>query len=227
MVLEPKPLRQPLIYLITSGETTGQTTRTSEEFASLLRLVEAAVDVKVDFVQLREKQLSAAVLYQLTESAAALTRGSTTRLLVNDRSDIARTAGADGVHLTSSSIPTDVVRKTFGSEFLIGVSTHSLKEAANAHEKGADFVVFGPIFETSSKQRYGRPLGPEELVKVTSRLTPFPVLALGGITSQRVAECFRGGAQGMAGISMFNDPLRLARLVKEIRAVFEEQRAND
>jgi thiamine-phosphate pyrophosphorylase len=214
----------PLVYLITSGETTSQTTRTSEEFVNVLRLVEAAVAAEVDLVQLREKKLSAAVLYQLTEAAATIGRASRTRLLVNDRSDIARTAGADGVHLTSHSIPCDVVRKTFGPEILIGVSTHSLTEATNAQENGADFVVFGPVFETSSKQQSGKPAGPSEFAKVASRLKPFPVLALGGITRETVAECFRAGAQGIAGISMFNDPLCLARLVQEIRAVFEEHR---
>jgi thiamine-phosphate pyrophosphorylase len=221
MSLDLQRPQKPLIYLITSGETTSQTTSTTKDFANILKLVEAAVAAEIDLVQIREKQLSAGVLYQLTESAAAITNGSVTRLLVNDRADIASAAGANGVHLASNSIPTSVVRNTFGSEFLIGVSTHSLTEATTAQEKGADFVVFGPIFETSSKQQYGKPLGPAELAKVTSRLKPIPVLALGGITIERVSECFRAGAQGIAAIRMLNDPSRLSDIANEIRERFD------
>jgi thiamine-phosphate pyrophosphorylase len=213
--------QKPLIYLITSGETTSQTTPTTKDFANVLELVEAAMAAEIDLVQLREKQLHAGVLYQLTENAAAITNGSLTRLLLNDRADIASAAGADGVHLSSNSIPTGVVRNTFGREFLIGVSTHSLAEATNAAETGADFIVFGPVFETSSKQQYGEPLGLTELAKATSTLKPFPVLALGGITIDRVSECFSAGAQGIAAIRMLNDPSRLSDIANDIRARFD------
>ena len=104
-------------------------------------------------------------LYELTERAVEITRGSDTRLLVNDRSDIARAAGADGVHLTSQSLPADVVRKIYGPEFLIGVSTHSLDEARAARAGGADFVVFGPVFETESKREFGAPQGLNRLAR--------------------------------------------------------------
>lgn len=213
--------QQPLIYLITGGETTSETSPTSQNYKSVLRLVESATQAGVDLIQIREKQLSAAVLYQLTESAAAITRGTATRLLVNDRSDIARAAGADGVHLTTSSLPADVVRNTFGNDFLIGVSTHSLSEAIKAREDSADFLVFGPVFATSSKQQYGQPLGAEELAKVASSLKPFPVLALGGVTPERVADCFRAGAAGIAAITMLSAPIGLRDVVNEIRRKFE------
>jgi thiamine-phosphate pyrophosphorylase len=91
------------------------------------------------------------VLYELVLRAAKITRGSDTRLLVNDRADIARAAGADGVHLTSQSLPANVVRKMFGPEFVIGVSTHSFEEARAAQAAGADFVVFGPVFRNRVK----------------------------------------------------------------------------
>jgi thiamine-phosphate pyrophosphorylase len=222
MSLDLQRPQKPLIYLITSGETTSQTAPTTKDFANVLKLVEAAVAAEIDLVQIREKLLNAGVLYQLTESAAAITNGSATRVLVNDRADIAKAAGADGVHLASNSIPTGVVRNTFGSEFLIGVSTHSATEATTAHEEGADFIVFGPIFETSSKEQYGQPLGLMELAKVTTTLKPFPVLALGGITIDRVSECFRAGAQGIAAIGMLNDPSRLSDIANEIRARFDQ-----
>lgn len=216
--MPPQPQRplNPLLYLITSGETNPQTTPATEDFSNLLRLVEAAVAAKIDLIQIREKQLSANVLYQLSTSAARITSGSATKLLVNDRADIARSAGADGVHLTSLSLPPDIVRRTFGAKFLIGVSTHSLEEAASARRSGADFVVFGPVFDTISKRQYGEPLGLAELKKITFELAPFPVLALGGVTTNNVADCIQAGAAGIAAIRILNDRFQLHRVVNEI-----------
>jgi len=172
----------------------------------------------INLIQLREKNLTARVLYELTLRAVALTRGSSTRLLVNDRADIARAAGADGVHLTASSLGTAIVRRTFGADFLIGVSTHSLAEAQTAQAEGADFAVFGPVFETAAKRIYGEPVGLKKLAAVTSRLAPFPIFALGGVTMSNGMECVRAGAQGIAGIRLFSqvgDLPRIVELVKE------------
>lgn len=183
------------------------------------------MDAKIDLLQIREKHLRANVLYQLSASAAEIIRGSATKLLVNDRSDIAFACGANGVHLTTRSLPTDVVRRTFGDDFLIGVSTHSLEEAEAARRSGADLVVFGPVFSTATKHQYGEPQGIESLEKVASALSPFPVLALGGVTVGKVSECIRAGASGVAAIRMLNDPSRLAQVVNGIRAAFEENPA--
>jgi thiamine-phosphate pyrophosphorylase len=210
----------PLIYLITSGATTDRTTTASEDFANVLGLAKAAVAAQIDLLQIREKNLSARVLYELAASVAAITRGSATKVLVNDRSDIASAAGADGVHLAANSLPADVIRRAFGPEFLIGVSTHSLAEATMAKKSGADFVVFGPIFETESKLQFGEPLGLEQLQKVASAVAPFPVLALGGVELDNVATCHRAGARGVAAIRMLNDPKKLDRIVNTVRASF-------
>jgi thiamine-phosphate pyrophosphorylase len=209
------------IYLITGGETNPQTTPATEDFANVLRLIEAAVVAEIDLVQIREKLLTGKALYALTEAAARITRESSTRLLVNDRADIAAAAGADGVHLRTSSLTPKVVRRTFGEEFLIGVSAHSLIEASMARAQGADFVVLGPVFDTSSKQQYGQPLGLEKLREVASELSPFPVLALGGVTAANAANCIRAGASGIAAISMLNDPLQLQRVVDRIKGGFD------
>ena len=174
-------------------------------------------------MQIREKNLSASVLYDLSVSAAAITTGSTTKLLVNDRSDIAAAAGADGVHLTTTSLPTSVVRQAFGHKFLIGVSTHSLAEANEARRSGANFVVFGPVFETPAKEKYGEPQGLKQLQTITSELAPFPVLALGGMTIARVSDCILAGARGVAAISMFSDVTQLDRIVNEIKELFESR----
>jgi thiamine-phosphate pyrophosphorylase len=166
--------------------------------------------------------LSGRVLYELAASIAAITRGSHTKLLVNDRADIAASAGADGVHLATNSLPATVVRNAFGDKFLIGVSTHSLAEARAARADGADFAVFGPIFDTPAKEKYGEPQGLKQLEAITAELGTFPVLALGGISVERIADCIRAGAQGIAAIRMFDDPSQLDRVVNEIRELSQE-----
>ena len=206
-------LPTPIVYPITSG-----TTKTPED---ILRLVEAAVTAKVPLFQIREKTLSARVVYDVTARAVEITRGSDTRLLVNDRSDIARTAGADGVHLTSQSLPADVVRNIYGPEFLIGVSTHSLEEARAAQAGGADFVVFGPVFETESKREFGEPQGLNRLAEVTSELRGFPIVAIGGITLDNVDACFKAGASGVAAIRLLNDAERMSSIVSGLRSVYK------
>jgi len=183
--------------------TTTSTTPESPEFSNILRLIEAVVAASVELIQIREKTLSARVLYELTVRAAAISKGSNTRLLVNDRFDIARVAGADGVHLTSRSLPSNVVRSLCGDDFLIGVSSHSLETALEARAKGADFVVFGPVFETPSKQIYGAPQGLEKLREVATALRGFPVLAIGGVDLENASDCFRAGASGIAAIRLF------------------------
>jgi thiamine-phosphate pyrophosphorylase len=213
----PLKLPLPIIYPITSGATTSQTTPDDPQFSEILRLVRAAVDTDVPLFQIREKSLPARVLFELMARAAEITHGSRTRLLVNDRADIARAAGADGVHLTTQSLPVEVVRNICGAEFLIGVSTHSLDEARAAHVAGADFVVFGPVFETESKKSYGEPQGLDKLRDVTRALGEFPVVAIGGITLENVDECFQAGVRGVAAIRLLNNTENIASIVETIR----------
>ena len=213
----PPKFPLPIIYPITSGATSPQTTPDDPQFSAILWLVRAAVDAQVPLVQIREKSLHARVLFELVARAAEITRRSRTRLLVNDRSDIARAAGADGVHLTTQSLPVEVVRNICGVDFLIGVSTHSVDEARAAQVAGADFVVFGPVFETESKRTYGEPQGLDKLREVTRALGEFPVVAIGGITLDNVRACFDAGARGVAAIGMLNDIQNLSSIVETIR----------
>jgi thiamine-phosphate pyrophosphorylase len=217
MSLDPK---RPITYLITSGQTTLKTTPNSDEFSKILQLIEAAVAAELSLVQIREKRLSTRVLYELVVRCAALTRGSRTTLLVNDRVDVALTARADGVHLTSESMPAAIVRHLCSREFLIGASTHSLAEARAAREGGADFVLFGPVFETESKKDFGQPQGVEKLREVASELAPFPVIAIGGVSVENSLECFRAGASGVAAIRLFSDVSKLSDVVKAIRQTY-------
>jgi thiamine-phosphate pyrophosphorylase len=194
----------------------------SEEFARLLALITAAVRARVNLVQLREKNLTARSLYELTTRAAAITRGSATRLLVNDRADIARAAHADGVHLTTRSLEAHTIRRAFGDDFLIGVSTHSVMEARAALEGGADFATFGPVFDTASKRVYGPAVGLDALQEAALSLSPFPLFALGGITLGNAAAALRAGASGVAAIRLFNDPHTLDATVRAIRGDQED-----
>ncbi len=216
----PLDLPKPIIYLITSGATTKATTTETDDFARILALVEASVAAQIPLLQLREKQLSTRVLYQLATEASRITRRTATRLLVNDRADIARAAGADGVHLTTQSLPAGQVRETYGSEFLIGVSTHSLEEAHAARREGASVAVFGPVFKTESKVGLGDPQGLEKLREVATELKDFPILAIGGVSLDNVADCFKAGASGVAAIRLLSDAENLGNIIEEIRAIF-------
>lgn len=201
----PLKFPRPSVYPITSGKTTPQTITEDPQFVQILRLVQSAVDAEIPLFQIREKLLPARVLYELVVRGVSITQGSKTRLLVNDRVDIARAAGADGVHLTTHSLPAAVVRSLFGPEFLIGVSTHSTDEARTARDGGADFVVFGPVFDTESKRAFGPPQGLDKLREVARELNEFPVFAIGGITRENMNACFEAGAAGIAAIRLFND----------------------
>jgi len=209
-------LPKPILYLITRGATTETTTPASEEFRKILQQVSAAVTAGIQLIQIREKQLTAQVLFELTARVVTIVRGSSTRVLVNDRADIAASSGADGVHLTTRSLTPDVIRKTFGAKFLIGASTHSLIEAQDAGRQGADFAVFGPIFPSPSKEKYGPPLGLGKLSEAARELGSFPLIALGGISSNHVNECLLAGANGIAGITLFSEPDSLASTVETI-----------
>ena len=210
-------LSKPILYLITRGASTETTTSDNPEFTQILDQVSAAVAAGIELIQLREKRLTTRVLFDLVEQSAALTRGTKTRLLVNDRTDVGAAAGADGVHLTTQSIDAATIRRTFGDDFLIGVSTHSFAEAEVAKEGGADFIVFGPVFATTSKEKYGPPTGLVMLEEVQQKLAPFPILALGGIDVTNAHDCLRAGASGIAGISLFQERDQISEVVRSLR----------
>jgi len=216
-------LLKPILYLITPGATTETTTPASNEFRHIQLQVSNAVAAGIQLIQVREKNLSARVLFDLTASVVDIARGSSTRILVNDRADVAAGAGADGVHLTTWSLAPAVIRRTLGANFMIGASTHSLDEAREARNEGADFAVFGPIFPTLSKGKYGPPLGTEQLEAAARELAPFPLFALGGISTRNANECLRAGASGIAGIGLFahhnNRPNNLAATVAAINSL--------
>lgn len=150
-------------------------------------------------IQLRERDLMTGDLVALARKVRTIIAAHSVRLLVNDRVDLTLALHLDGVHLRASSLSAAVARRLLGPNCLIGVSTHSIEEVLHANREGADYVMFGPIFDTPSKRLFGTPRGVSELAEACRRSTA-PVFAVGGVTSERVPEVRRAGAHGIAVI---------------------------
>jgi thiamine-phosphate pyrophosphorylase len=198
------------------------TDRRALEPRLLLPWIQEAIRVGVDLVQIREKDLATRELLGLVGAAVDAARETTTRLVVNDRLDVALAAGAAGVHLGTQSLPTRVVRELVPRGFLVGVSCHSLEETLGAESAGADYVLLGPIFATPSKLPYGSPLGLAKLREVSAQVK-IPVLALGGITVERARACLEAGAAGIAGISLFQKCDSLQERLRQLRSEFAKR----
>lgn len=181
------------LYLITDRALFGGSD-------GLLTGVEEALKGGVRAVQLREKDLPTRPLLALAYKMKALTAAYRAKLFINDRADIALCVGADGVHLGQTGMPPSAVRKVVGEGMLIGVSTHSLAEAKEAAEEGADFITYGPLYPTPSKLKYGAPVGVASLRTVAAG-TQLPVFGIGGIKRETAAEVMAEGAFGIALIS--------------------------
>ncbi|MCB1018648.1 MAG: thiamine phosphate synthase [Acidobacteria bacterium] len=178
--------------------------------------VRDAFEAGVDMVQLREKDLEARALCTVATALTAQPRQG--KLLINARLDVALASGADGVHLPSSGPAPSRIRSASERSLLVGVSCHAPDEVARAEQEGADFAVFGPVFDTPSKRRYGPPQGLERLAQAC-RLVRLPVLALGGVSLDNAAGCLERGAAGLAAISLFQRDEPLAPLVAQLRAL--------
>jgi thiamine-phosphate pyrophosphorylase len=169
---------------------------------ALLQRIGLAARAGLHLIQIRERDLADGALLALVSRAVDAVRGTRARVLVNDRADVAVAAGAHGVHLRSDSVPAARVRRMVPRGFLIGRSVHDAEEAVRAAEGGElDYLLFGTVFETSSKP--GRASGVGALARVVGQVARLPVLAIGGVTLGNRAELAATGCAGFAAIGMF------------------------
>ena len=166
----------------------------------LLSVLAQALKAGSPAIQLRERDLSAKELLALADEIRHLTGPRGSQLVINDRLDVALSVTGAGVHLRSDSLPVSVVRRLVGADRLLGVSVHSVSEAKQAEADGADYVVFGPIYETPSKQMYGPPLGLPKLEEA-ARALGVPIVGIGGVTAARARDMRSAGAFGVAVIT--------------------------
>lgn len=161
-------------------------------------LLDAIARADADWVQIREKDLSARELFEIVKRAVAFRK----KTIVNTRMDVALAAGAAGLHLPDGSIDPDRLRAIAPPGFLIGVSCHSVEDVAKSAQKGANYVLLSPIFAPLSKSSNLPPLGLKKL-SAAAKAVSIPVLALGGITGSNAQTCVDHGAAGIAAITMF------------------------
>lgn len=199
------------LYLITDRhQTCGR---------PLQKVVQQALDGGIRAVQLREKDLSSAELYRLAKELRQLTIDYSARLIINDRIDIAEAVDADGVQIGVNSLPVAAVRRMRNQGSIIIYSAHAVEEAERAQADGADIVTFGPVYHTPSKAGQGDPCGVSKLSDAV-RALKIPVIALGGIKPENIADALSAGSLGIAVISAILaavDPRYAARsLLKKI-----------
>jgi thiamine-phosphate pyrophosphorylase len=178
------------------------------------RALDAAITAGVGAVQLREKDLDGGALYARAERLAERCRAAGVALLVNGRVDVALAAGADGVHLPGDGLPVAAARALLGPARPIGCSVHAAAELAD--RAGADFLLFGPLFDTPAKRAFGPPQGLDRLAALV-RVAALPVVAVGGIVPERVPDVLRAGAAGVAVIGAILDSADPAGAVERFR----------
>jgi thiamine-phosphate pyrophosphorylase len=218
---EPHETAVLLCYITDRSQFPGSP---ADQDRRLLEKIAECAAAGVDYVQLREKDLSVGALEELAHKAvASMPAGSHTRLLINTRIDVALAAGAHGVHLPGRDLPASEARVIWDragkTGAIIGVSAHTAEEVARAEANGADFAIFAPVFEKSG---VANPVGIAQLWQACHRPhpagAPLPVLALGGVTVENARQCLDAGATGIAGIRLFqqHDAKQTVKRLREL-----------
>jgi thiamine-phosphate pyrophosphorylase len=207
--------------------------RASDPTSNLLEKIRAALEAGVDWVQIRERDLPGGRLLTVANEAIGKAKqlgslhGREARVYVNDRLDVALASGAAGVHLGGESLSAaDVVRWCSDANaptgFEVGVSCHSIEGAREGEKSGANYIFFGPVFDTPSKRAFGPSQGTVRLAEV-ARAVRIPVIAIGGVNQTNAEECIRAGASGIAAIRLFQETPDPEKLKKFISTVHSER----
>jgi len=201
------------LYLVTDRNQTGG--------RDLLWVLEQALDGGVKAIQLREKDLPGRDLFSLAEKVGKLCQAYNAALFINDRIDVALALDAAGVQLSQTSLPIVTTRALLGPQKIIGASTHSLQEAREAEQNGADFVLFGPVYFTALKAAYGAPQGLPALKTIVDNIS-LPVYAIGGIKLENIEStkrlCVRGVALISAIVSAESPKEAAAKMLRQLRS---------
>jgi thiamine-phosphate pyrophosphorylase len=178
------------LYLITDTGIAG---------ISHIEIARRAIDAGIRTIQLRDKYLSKKDLYKVADRIAKMSVRHKVTFIINDHIDIALAVNTDGVHLGQEDMPLEEARRLMGKGKIIGISTHTVHQAIQAKESGADYIGFGPMFPTVTKNA-GNPQGVEKLREIR-RHVDIPIVAIGGITWENVHEVMKAGADAVAAVS--------------------------
>lgn len=171
-------------------------------------------------IQFRDKKAGSREFYQQVAAALKIAHDHNAKLIINDRVDIAMALRADGVHLGQSDLPVDAARSLLGEGAIIGFSTHNIAQAKLAITMPVDYIAFGPVFNTSSRENPDPVVGLEALRAVRRTIGSVPLVAIGGITSIRAADVLKAGADALAMISeLVADPTKIEENMRKMLAL--------
>jgi thiamine-phosphate pyrophosphorylase len=192
----------PKIYPITDAKISNLTH---------VQQVKLFIKAGARFIQLREKYATSAEFYEQAKLSIETAKKHKVKIIINDRVDIALTSGADGVHLGQNDLPPKYARKILGENSIIGYSTHTIDQAIEASKLPIDYLAFGPIFPTTSKENPEYTVGTDEIIKVREAIGEFPLVAIGGINLDNFQTVFESGADSIALISeLLSEPQKIA-----------------
>jgi len=219
-----------ILHLVTDRQRLCRSADRDEQLACLRQQLQHAIDAGVDVIQIRERDLAGRELAAVVRDTLALARGSQTRIVVNDRLDVALACGADGVHLRGDSVSAGAVRAVVPPGFLVGRSVRSVEDAVRA-SGDADYLIAGTVWPTPSKPGLSECLG-EDGLRAIADAVRVPVLAIGGVDASRLALVASAGAAGAAAIGIFASDdsslkcraMPLSRIVERARVLFESSR---
>ncbi len=203
----------PRLYAIIDAAQTGQ--------RSALAIFDTLVSAGVGLIQYRDKEGSSRQLFDTSWQLAERARKRRATFVVNDRADVALAAGADGVHLGQDDLPLELARRVVNPGAIVGWSTHSIEQVEKADRSSADYIGFGPVFPTESKQRPGPTVGLEGLC-AARKATRKPLVAIGGITLENARAVIEAGADAVAVISDLLKHPDIAKRAKEFLRVLAE-----